>query len=402
MTVIDVHPDDLLDAELSGALTEEQRARLDDHLERCAACRMERVLRADFADELSASGSAPSLSSFVSGALRASASLAPPAAEPTADRDESREGPRAAGEREPADHTTTEAPRARRRRTLVWLAAAAILLATGAAAADGPRVRAALAEVREGLAVAFGAKRAEAPPSPAPHRSAVAPTPATTGNLHTVAPSSEAETATSLAADAPPASAPSLLAAPVAPHERSLAAAPPQATVGAHERHASPLAARLPASGETPAATAPAPSVPLPEIAPSSAAASARPLERPSAADLFDHATDARRRGRIGEARVAYRALQQAHPESAEARLSLAVMARMQLDAGDASAALEGFEAYLSTGDRALREDALVGRALAHERLGRTSDAARSWRALLTAYPGSAYARTARERLGGD
>lgn len=52
MTAVDLHPEDLVDKELLGELTDSERARLDAHLERCATCRFERAVRADFADEL--------------------------------------------------------------------------------------------------------------------------------------------------------------------------------------------------------------------------------------------------------------------------------------------------------------------------------------------------------------
>lgn len=402
MSAIDVHPDDLLDAELRGALTGDQRARLDDHLARCAACRMERVLRADFDEELRTAGHAPSLQSFVSGALRATASMAPPEAPEAARADAPRKD-----EPSPPREATASTPGRRPRRTLVWLAAAAVLLAAGAAAADGPRLRAALAEVREEIVVAFGAKRPEPRSEAAPRRAHDAPDPARASAVDPppTEPSSDARTTDELARDATPrARSPVALEphAPVAPPVASPATL--RSPVGVTAR-----GAREP-TGSAPSAAAPSlapadftalPPASTVEAPQRSAGTSVAAPERPSAPALFDRATDARRRGRTGEARVLYRSLQQSHPESEEARLSLAVMARMHLDSGDARAALEGFDAYLATGDRALREDALVGRALAHERLGRTSDAARAWRALLTAYPGSAYARTARERLGG-
>jgi len=52
MTAVDLHPEDLVDKELLGELTDSERARLDAHLERCSTCRFERAVRADFADEL--------------------------------------------------------------------------------------------------------------------------------------------------------------------------------------------------------------------------------------------------------------------------------------------------------------------------------------------------------------
>lgn len=49
MTAPDLHPEDLLDRELAGALTDHERAHLDAHLAACATCRFERQARADFA-----------------------------------------------------------------------------------------------------------------------------------------------------------------------------------------------------------------------------------------------------------------------------------------------------------------------------------------------------------------
>jgi hypothetical protein len=71
----------------------------------------------------------------------------------------------------------------------------------------------------------------------------------------------------------------------------------------------------------------------------------------------------------------------------------------MKLDAGDARAAIVHFEAYLSTGDHALREQAVAGCALGWARLGRADRERQSWRALLAAYPDSSYGRLARQRL---
>jgi outer membrane protein assembly factor BamD (BamD/ComL family) len=121
-----------------------------------------------------------------------------------------------------------------------------------------------------------------------------------------------------------------------------------------------------------------------------------------SASSLFEEASAARRRGRMLEAAGLYRDLEARFPASPEARLSIAVVARMELDLGEAAAAASGFGAYLATGDRALREEAMAGRAIALGRLGRTSDEVAAWRELLRAYPGSSYANVARTRLEQD
>ena len=58
MNVIDFHPDELLDREIEGTLSSDERRRLDDHLERCVQCRLERQLRDDFELELRTSDDA--------------------------------------------------------------------------------------------------------------------------------------------------------------------------------------------------------------------------------------------------------------------------------------------------------------------------------------------------------
>jgi hypothetical protein len=70
VSVIAFHPDDLLDRELRGLLTDDERARLSAHLAGCAVCRLERSLRADFAEEASVLVAPKGLSSFVTAALQ--------------------------------------------------------------------------------------------------------------------------------------------------------------------------------------------------------------------------------------------------------------------------------------------------------------------------------------------
>jgi TolA-binding protein len=49
---VDLHPEDLLDKEARGVITALEQQRLDAHMDRCDACRVERQMRADFADEM--------------------------------------------------------------------------------------------------------------------------------------------------------------------------------------------------------------------------------------------------------------------------------------------------------------------------------------------------------------
>ncbi len=74
---------------------------------------------------------------------------------------------------------------------------------------------------------------------------------------------------------------------------------------------------------------------------------------------------------------------------------------------GDSRGALVQFNSYLaSPGGGALRESAMVGRALALGRMGRTAEERAAWQALLEAWPKSTHRKRARARLaeldGGD
>jgi len=51
LTAAELHPEDLLERDARGELSPVERARLDAHVARCTACRLERVVRVDFLRE---------------------------------------------------------------------------------------------------------------------------------------------------------------------------------------------------------------------------------------------------------------------------------------------------------------------------------------------------------------
>ena len=71
MTVVDLHPEDLLDKDARGELSANERVRLDSHLARCAACRAAQMMRADVADELDGEDRPSALLGLVQNALAA-------------------------------------------------------------------------------------------------------------------------------------------------------------------------------------------------------------------------------------------------------------------------------------------------------------------------------------------
>ena len=129
--------------------------------------------------------------------------------------------------------------------------------------------------------------------------------------------------------------------------------------------------------------------------------APAHPRAARSASELFAAANAARREREPAAAVRGYRELLRAHPRSDEAHVARVALGRLLLDRlGDARGALREFDGYLQDPRRLpLREDALIGKALALQRLGRVRDEHSAWKALLAAYPASAYADRARTRV---
>ncbi len=117
-----------------------------------------------------------------------------------------------------------------------------------------------------------------------------------------------------------------------------------------------------------------------------------------SAAAVFSRANNARRVGDGAHAESLYRLLIERHAATPEAHHALALLGQMLLDSGDCAAALHFFDEYLGE-DGALREDVMLDRAAALQRLGRADEEAAAWAALLHAYPESVHAERARGRL---
>jgi tetratricopeptide (TPR) repeat protein len=167
-----------------------------------------------------------------------------------------------------------------------------------------------------------------------------------------------------------------------------------------------PLASPSPAP---PAASEAAPTISvmdLPSAAPSGSAYAARPgphsAPLASASELFRDANASRRAGEVDKAVELYGALVSQFPDTPEAHAARVSLGRLLLDRrGDAAGALAQFDAYLkaSSSDRALAEEARLGRALVFQRQGRQEEERRAWDELLERHPDSLYASRARERL---
>jgi hypothetical protein len=320
LRVVDLHPEELIEREALGLLDDSERARLEAHVERCAACRFERQLRADFGDELDGPDLPLAPMGLVADVLaRAS-------------------GPRLPGDPRDDDGSDLHALQGRGRsgrRTVaraVWLlgAAALLLLAGGAAAAIG-----------------LGAHG----------------WPALLGHAPLVS---------------VPAAQPAVVRAPKA-HAALAPVLPPVET-------AAPAVTNEPAP---PVETA---TVTAPPVA-------ARPVHVAGPEELFDAETIARHHADYTRVLAIHHELEQRYPRSRESQVSRATVGHLLLDRGDPAGALADFDAYLAAGSGNLGEEAMVGRATALDRLGRTSEASTAWRALLAAFPDSPYAAHAKARV---
>ena len=382
MTVIDFHPDDLIDRDARGLLSADEKRRLGEHLAQCVACRMELQLRADFDAELGMRASGTSMQDFVSSALIA------------------------AHEAARAEPVVQAAPRGRRVNTRVLLlVAASLLLVSGLAAAQAGLVTRVIRLAQMTIGLSASAPRDEKPARkvkkakpPEKRRDDAKPNARELGPTRVAAASGSLPAAPEATAGLAPAAQTAAALEPALAAEQAVALTPelpldePREMQSAHTNarrtHARHARARARAArvelGDAPQAA----------LEPTAGAAAAN-----TAQGLFERAGEARREGRWLEASGLYQELAARFARSPEARLSLVLVARMQLDRGEPRAALGGFEAYLATSDGALREEALAGKALAYRRLGNVAEERESVRALLREYPDSPYGRRALERL---
>ena len=312
MKIVDLHTEELLDKDTRGELTDSERTRLEAHCAQCAACRAERQLRLDFADERAEDGieEAQFSAELIAVALGSAKSKKPVVEE----------------------KTPSVRPSRPRRIARVWMLAAAAFLGVTAAAAHqaqhGSWVRR-VSGIDAPTALETSTSSAKAPPAPiAVHTAAPAPSPVVV-------------TPEPIVEDAPP-----------------------------------------------------PPAIIVPVVA-------SAPVKTVTAATMFDDAIEARRKGDYARAVDLHRQLQAKHPSSREAQVSRATLGRLLLDRGDLGSALASFDDYLAHGANGkgeLDEAVMVGRATALDRLGRTTEATRAWKALLEAFPSSPYAEHARSR----
>ena len=358
MTVVDIHPEELIDKLASGELSRSERERLDAHLGVCAVCRFEVTVRADFAEDTLGLEERPCLSQSEAVPKVRELPVAPP--------------PAATQRRAPLSRR----PRALRRWLPLLLAAALALGAGGALAAvltgtvpspwglfqPGP-ASGAKASLKGQLTPRVAASRE--PSEPSDGALALAGASGLPAGARPVS-GAGAGVAPAVEAQAHPSRSSSALRAAPAPRgvDSNLAVA----------AEAAPTSNRL---------------------VPSDPAAS----RSNSAAALFADANRARRDGNADRAVALYRSLQSRYPASSESALSRALLAQLLLDRGSPEAALAGFDRYLADDAPVLSAEAWVGRARALEQLKRTAQAAQAWREVESRFPGSIHARLAASRL---
>jgi outer membrane protein assembly factor BamD (BamD/ComL family) len=156
------------------------------------------------------------------------------------------------------------------------------------------------------------------------------------------------------------------------------------------------------APAETSAALPPKPSAVVEHpLAATANSATRLPAPTRSPAERLAAARALRASGQARAAALQYRALQQAHPRSAEAVASLVSLGDIELtELKNPRAALQAFDAYLARGGgQALAEEAHYGRIRALGALGRNSEQLAASERFLERYPNSPHSQALRRKL---
>ena len=347
MSVIELHPEELLDHACSGMLSSQDAGDVESHLRRCPACAAHRRWRQDVEATLVSAGQTadrPATDALVQAVL----AQRRPGTAPN--RGTSIVAPAA------------EAPRRGRRRFPMIAGAVALCLASGAAAATLWPVARRL--WREPSAASFSspsASRAKAtlPPEQRDQASGtaippIAEVPPATGAL----PTSRSTSVPALSRPSPRGGADSM-----------------------RERGDS-----LPRQ----------PSLSLVDVPPTRES----PRRPDTAAALFTELAAARRANQLASARSAHERLARGFPNTREEISGRVLLAEIALRRRDFASSLDLFDSYLaSEPSGTLAEEARLGRALALAGLGRPADEERAWRDLVDRHPGSIHAARARARL---
>lgn len=348
MSVIELHPEELLDHACAGTLSSRDANDVESHLRRCPACAAHRRWRQDVEATLLGAGQ-------------------------TADRPATEELVRAVlAQRHPGTAPSrgtsiaapaTEAPRRGRRRPPMIVGAVALCLASGAAAATLWPVARRL--WHEPSATSFSS------PSTSRAKGAIA----AEQRDHTRG------GANSPTADEPPASG---------------ALSTSQSTSGRALSRPSPLggADRARLRGDS---LPRQPSLSLVDVPPPRENSQRRP---DTAAALFTELAAARRANQLAAARSAYERLARSFPGSREEISGRVLLAEIAFRQRDLASSLDLFDSYLASDPSGtLAEEARLGRALALGGLGRPADEERAWRDLVDRHPRSIHAARARARL---
>jgi TolA-binding protein len=351
MSLHELHPEELIDKAERGALDASERKQLDRHLAACSLCRFEVSARDDFRaqDQMNeALFSDDAIDMIVGASLRGADAHK---AKIQADLRAISTRPRAMGSG----------------RRWAMLLAVAVLLVSAQATARWLGIR---------------TPSWLSPPTM---------TTVTTTSTKNGAPADEGSDV--VAASKTKSSAPASVAAP------AIAAVDTAAPVVATSEVTAPTAKRATVS----ASISNAPTTTLSAVARPASSTLTTTRPDPSASALFASANSDREQGKHVVATREYRELLEDFPNAPEADLSRATLGRLLLDDGDAMAALPLFDAYLQKNETgaaaALREETMVNRATALERLHRSGEEADAWQALLSAYPQSLHAERARDRL---